>query len=136
MSVYVVDFETGNVRQLVAGANILFTIGAGTFTVSASASSSITDIVAGAGLTGGGSSGSITIDVAAADGSIQVNPHSIQVGVISDAQHGDRGGGALHAVATVSVAGFESAADKTALDALSSGGGQPEYDERVWFRAR
>jgi len=38
---------------------------------------------------------------------------------ISDTQHGTRGGGTLHAVATTSVAGFMSAADKTILDQLS-----------------
>ena len=117
MSVYVVDFETGQVRQLVAGANIYFSIGAGTFTVSAS-SGTITDVIAGAGLTGGGSSGAVTLDVGAGDGSIVVSADSIAVGVISDAQHGSLGGGSLHAVATPSVAGFESAADKAALDAL------------------
>lgn len=37
-------------------------------------------------------------------------------GTISDTQHGSRGGGTLHANATTSVAGFESAADKTNLD--------------------
>lgn len=35
--------------------------------------------------------------------------------------HGNQAGGALHAVATTSVAGFLSAADKTKLDALSFG---------------
>jgi len=39
---------------------------------------------------------------------------------ISDTQHGTRGGGTLHAVATTSVAGFMSAADKTTLDQLST----------------
>lgn len=40
-------------------------------------------------------------------------------GGISDAQHGNRGGGALHAAATPSSAGFLSAADKSKLDGLS-----------------
>ena len=35
---------------------------------------------------------------------------------ITDTSHGNRGGGALHSNATTSVAGFMSAADKTALD--------------------
>ncbi|MFA5186347.1 MAG: hypothetical protein WC551_07730 [Patescibacteria group bacterium] len=35
--------------------------------------------------------------------------------------HGDQTGGTLHAVATTSVAGFESAADKTKLDGISAG---------------
>ena len=37
---------------------------------------------------------------------------------ISDTQHGNRGGGSLHSVATTSVAGFMSATDKTNLDQL------------------
>lgn len=41
-------------------------------------------------------------------------------GVIDDTKHGNRGGGALHAVATTSSAGFMSAADKTALDNLDT----------------
>lgn len=78
------------------------------------------NLIAGAGLTGGGD---LTADrtfnvVANADGSIVVNANDIQVGTVSDAQHGNRGGGTLHAVATPSVAGFMSAADKTKLDAL------------------
>lgn len=36
--------------------------------------------------------------------------------------HGNRSGGALHALATTSVAGFLSAADKTKLDGIVSGG--------------
>lgn len=41
--------------------------------------------------------------------------------VITDAEHGNRAGGALHAVATGAVAGFESAADKAKLDAMPAG---------------
>ena len=74
-------------------------------------------VTAGAGLIGGGSLGSnITIDVAAGDGSIVVAADNIRVGVISDSNHGNRGGGTLHATATTSVAGFMSAVDKTKLD--------------------
>jgi hypothetical protein len=73
-------------------------------------------ISAGAGLTKTGS----TLDVVAnADGSIVVNADDIQVGVLAtDAQHGNRGGGGIHALVTTSVAGFMSAADKTKLDGL------------------
>ncbi len=76
-------------------------------------------VIAGAGLTGGGD---LTADrtinaVAHADGSIVVNANDIQVGVLAvDGQHGARGGGTQHAVATPSVAGFMSAADKTKLN--------------------
>lgn len=76
-------------------------------------------ITAGAGLTGGGDlSANRTIDaVAHADGSIVVNANDIQVGVLAtDAQHGNRGRGSLHTVATAAEAGFMSAADKTKLD--------------------
>lgn len=37
---------------------------------------------------------------------------------LTDAGHGDRAGGSLHANATTSVAGFMSSADKTKLDGL------------------
>jgi hypothetical protein len=42
------------------------------------------------------------------------NAHS---GTLNDTKHGNRGGGSLHAVATTSVNGFQSAADKTKQDA-------------------
>ena len=44
-------------------------------------------------------------------------------GQISAYQHGNLGGGSLHAVATESVPGFMSAADKTKLDGITPGGG-------------
>lgn len=81
-------------------------------------------VTAGAGLTGGGDlSANRTFDVAAnADGSIVANANDLQVGVLAtDAQHGVRGGGTQHAAATISVAGFESAADKTKLDSIQTG---------------
>lgn len=82
----------------------------------------ITAVTAGLGLAGGGTSGGVTLDIGAnIDGSIQVNANDIQVGVLAtDAQHGTRGGGAIHAAATGAVAGFMSAADKTKLDAATS----------------
>lgn len=66
-------------------------------------------ITAGAGLTKTGN----TLDVAAhADGSIIVAADSVQVGVLaSDAQHGVRGGGTQHAIATASANGFMAADD-------------------------
>lgn len=74
-------------------------------------------VTAGAGLTGGGSlAADRTIDVVAGDASIVVAADSIAVGVISDAQHGTRGGGTTHAAATTVAAGFMSAADKTLID--------------------
>jgi hypothetical protein len=73
-------------------------------------------ITAGAGLT---KTGNTINAVAHADGSIVANADSLQVGVLAtDAQHGNRGGGALHANATTSVAGFMSAADKTKINGV------------------
>ena len=78
-------------------------------------------ITAGAGLTGGGDlSIDRTIDIVAGDGSIAVAANSIAVGTLqNDTQHGNRGGGAVHAAATTAVAGFMSAADKTKLDGVA-----------------
>jgi len=57
------------------------------------------------------------------DGSIVVNPDDIQVGVLaSDPQHGNRGGGSLHAlVVAAGAAGFMAGADKTKLDGIAAG---------------
>lgn len=83
---------------------------------------------AGDGLVGGGDlTADRTFNVVAADGSINVGPNAISVGVISDAQHGSRGGGALHALATTMAPGFMSAADKTALDNLGFFGQEFQY---------
>lgn len=81
-------------------------------------------VIAGAGLTGGGDlSADRTFNVIAnADGSLLVNANDMQVGVLAtDAQHGIRGGGTQHAIATVSVAGFQAAADKAAQVNLALG---------------
>lgn len=89
----------------------------------AGAASSTRTLTAGTGLTGGGDlSADRTFDVAAnADGSIVANANDIQVGVLAtDAQHGNRGGGALHAnVVAAGAAGFMTGADKTKLDGLN-----------------
>lgn len=80
-------------------------------------------VIAGTGLTGGGDlSTDRTINVAAnADGSIVVSANDVKVGVLAtDAQHGNRGGGGIHAVATGAAAGFMSAADKAKLDTLGA----------------
>ena len=87
-----------------------------------SAVASARNITSGAGLTGGGDlSADRTLVVGAnADGSITVNADDIQVGVLAtDAQHGSRGGGTQHSVATTGTAGFMSATDKTKLDNIS-----------------
>ncbi len=79
---------------------------------------------AGAGLSGGGN---LTSDrtfnvVAHPDGSIVANPDNIQVGILAtDAQHGARGGGTTHALATTSVPGFMSDVDKVKLNSVASG---------------
>jgi len=54
-----------------------------------------------------------------ADGSIVAAANDVKVGVLAtDAQHGVRGGGTQHLVATGASAGFQSATDKTRADAL------------------
>jgi hypothetical protein len=60
--------------------------------------------------------------VANADGSIVANPNDIQVGVLaSDAQHGNRGGGGIHANAIASgAAGFMTGTDKAKLDGIEA----------------
>lgn len=95
-------------------------------------------ITAGAGLTGGGDlSANRTLNVVAnADGSIVVNADDVQVGVLAtNAQHGNRGGGALHAAFTDVAAGFVPAsgggttnflrADGTFAAPPGGGGGSP-----------
>lgn len=87
-------------------------------------------LTAGAGLVGGGDlSADRTFDVVAnADGSIVANANDIQVGVLAtDAQHGVRGGGTQHALATTIVDGFMSATDKTKLDGIASGASLPMF---------
>jgi hypothetical protein len=73
-------------------------------------------VVPGAGLTKTGNQ----LDVGAnPDGSIIVNADNIQVGTLAtDGQHGNRGGGALHALATSATAGFISGPDQAALSAM------------------
>ena len=85
-----------------------------------------TSFVAGNGIVRTGN----TFDVVPhADGSIVVHADDVQIGVLAtDAQHGTRGGGTQHAVATTSVAGFMSAADKLKLDGITGDG-----VERVGF---
>jgi hypothetical protein len=84
----------------------------------------LTVLLIGAGSPRGAGAGLVLnsndLDVGAnADGSITVNANDIQVGVLAtDAQHGDLGNGSLHTVATTSVNGFMSGADKTKLDGL------------------
>ena len=77
-------------------------------------------VIAGAGLTGGGQlTGDVTLNVVAnADGSIVVAADDVKVGVISDAQHGTRGGGTLHPLASSGVAGFMAYAESTKLAGL------------------
>jgi hypothetical protein len=59
-----------------------------------------------------------TLSVVAADASIVVGGTGVTVGVITDAQHGARGGGTLHALANGTTAGFMASADFTKLAAL------------------
>jgi len=85
-------------------------------------------ITAGAGLTKTGNTLNV---IANADGSITVNADDIQVGILAtDAQHGTRGGGTLHAnVIAAGAAGFMTGADKTKLDGLPT---TPKTDTLIW----
>lgn len=79
-------------------------------------------LTAGGGLAGGGDlSANRTFDVVALDASVTVAPGGIQVGVISNTQHGSRGGGGLHADATPVSSGFMAQADKEKLNGISAG---------------
>jgi collagen type VII alpha len=79
-------------------------------------------IDAGAGLVKNGNTINVVANI---DGSITVNANDIQVGILaSDAQHGNRGGGTLHAQVsggTGGVDGFMSASDKGKLDLIEAG---------------
>lgn len=82
-------------------------------------------LTAGNGLTGGGNlTANRSFAVLAADASIVVGAGGVAVGVLqSDAMHGNRGGGAIHADAIASgAAGFMTGADKALLDSLVAGG--------------
>jgi hypothetical protein len=106
----------------VSGGNPGFMTGAQVASL-ASAAQGATTITAGAGLTGGGDlSANRTLTVAAnADGSIVVNADDIQVGVITDTQHGARGHDTLHTVSDATHAGFQSSAHY--IDAAASRSG-------------
>src|SRR5262245_29188358 len=52
-------------------------------------------------------------------------------GTLSDAQHGNRAGGSLHAAATASVAGFMAAADKAKLDGIEAGAGVDQTPSEI-----
>lgn len=78
-------------------------------------------VQSGNGLAGGGDlSADRTLSVVAEDATIVVGPGGIKVGVLaSDAQHGNRGGAALHAAAVSGGAsGFMTGTDKATLDSL------------------
>lgn len=60
------------------------------------------------------------------EGSFYRNASNLNAGILpaarfNDTSHGNRGGGSLHAAATVSAAGFMSASDKTKLDGIEAG---------------
>lgn len=124
-----VTLTTGTAKVFTSnGQTKWFTIGG------ASGGGGVTSVVAGLGLTGGGVGPAVTLDVGAnADGSMIVNANDIQVGVLAtNAQHGNRGGGALHAQVTGATDGFMIALDKTKLDGIVTGirgGGRMTHTE-------
>ena len=59
----------------------------------------VQQIVPGDGLDGQLAGDQLTLSVKNADSSINVSSSGVKVGVISDTQHGDRGGGSLHSLA-------------------------------------
>lgn len=78
-------------------------------------------VIAGAGLTGGGdlSADRILRVFAHSDKSIVVANDGVKIGVLAtDAQHGVRGGGTQHVLASSASAGFMSPQDKIKLDGL------------------
>lgn len=77
-------------------------------------------LTAGTGMTGGGDlSADRTFNVNADDPTIVVDGNGVRVGVIQDANHGNLGGAALHALAVAAGdAGFMSGADKSKLDSI------------------
>lgn len=79
------------------------------------------NLTAGNGLSGGGDlSADRTFAVNVDTTSLVIAADTLSVGVISDAQHGNRGGGSLHALAvSAGAAGFMSGTDKAILDALN-----------------
>jgi hypothetical protein len=81
-------------------------------------------VIAGAGMTGGGAlSGDVTLNVIAGDSSLVVSADSVAVGVISDAQHGNRGNGSLHSNVNSSSAGFAPAIGGSTNKVLASSDG-------------
>ncbi len=82
-------------------------------------------VIGGNGLTGTGAlTGDVTLNVGATDASIDVGVDGVRVGVLqTDAQHGDLGGGTLHALAVAGgAAGFISGADQLKLNGITAGG--------------
>lgn len=79
-------------------------------------SSKLTGTIPGSMISGG------TLDAARLNGQLPTFYLTLanQTGTISDAQHGARAGGTLHAIATALSAGFMSASDKAKLDNLAS----------------
>jgi hypothetical protein len=65
----------------------------------------------------------LEVNVHPTDGSIVIdNPQGLRVGVLkTDVQHGNRGGGAIHADATTTVSGFFSGPEKVKLAGIAAG---------------
>ena len=78
------------------------------------------------GVNAGSNKISVALDAGNNEIDVDINENNLSIGnmggvLASDAAHGTRGGGTQHAVATTSVAGFMSGADKTKLDGVATG---------------
>lgn len=78
------------------------------------------EILTNGGIQGGGAlTGDLNLSLNLADSSLVIDLNEkVAVGVISDAQHGELSGGALHGAASASVAGFLAATDKDWIDKI------------------
>ena len=80
---------------------------------------------AGVGLTLNGNDLDVNVD----DTTIEISGDNLKVKVIGDTEHGDRGGGTLHAdVIAAGADGFMTGGDKTKLDGIT-GGAEPNDTE-------
>jgi hypothetical protein len=105
-------YATGDILYASAS-NVLSKLTIGGVPAWTTAAGDITDVVAGAGLTGGGTSGSVTLDVVAANTSIVVNANDIQAAVPQSTNK--------EMTANVTTADFQKATNTTVVAAPAAG---------------